>query len=162
MKLFEINVDTPIGPMKLHGTDQHIKRCYWPDHPVLANTDEAEPGWGSEARAQLKNYFSGRAKTFSLPLEPEGTEFQQRVWSALLEMPFGKVSSYARFSADFQLSSHARPVGAAIGANPLLLLIPCHRVRGGDGSLTGYAGGLDRKEWLLQHEGVLQEQLRLF
>ncbi len=103
-------------------------------------------------RAWLAAYFAGRALPLP-PLAPKGTDFQRRVWQALLEIPAGERRSYAALAAHIGCAS-ARAVGAAVGRNPISILIPCHRVVGADGSLTGYAGGLERKKWLLQHECV--------
>ncbi len=106
------------------------------------------------ARGQLEAYLAGTRQNFDLPLAPRiGTAFQQRVWQALTRIPHGVTWSYARLAAE--TGSVARAVGSANGANPIALVVPCHRVIGADGSLTGYAGGLDRKRWLLRHEGAL-------
>lgn len=103
---------------------------------------------------QLRDYFSGKRQSFDLPLAPAvGSPFQRRVWQALARIPFGATWSYARLAQE--TASVARAVGAANGANPICIVVPCHRVIGADGSLTGYAGGLERKRWLLRHEGAL-------
>lgn len=115
---------------------------------------------------QLNEYFRGERKNFDLPLNPKGTEFQHKVWGKVNEIPFGETTSYGGIAialGDLKLN---RAVGLANGANPIPIVIPCHRVIGGDGSLTGYAGGLDRKKWLLNHEAkfhsVTKGQLKLF
>ena len=106
------------------------------------------------ARTQLADYFAGTRHTFDLAVAPRvGTPFQRRVWEALARIPTGTTWSYARLAAE--VGSVARAVGSANGANPISIIVPCHRVIGADGSLTGYAGGLERKRWLLIHEGVL-------
>jgi methylated-DNA-[protein]-cysteine S-methyltransferase len=110
-----------------------------------------------EVRTQLQQYFAGTRKSFELDLAPAGTPFQQRVWTALQTIPHGQTRSYAWLAA--QVGSVARAVGSANGANPIAIVIPCHRVIGADGSLTGYAGGLEAKRWLLDHEAA---QTRLF
>ena len=107
-----------------------------------------------EARAQLTAYFAGRLESFTLPLAPNGTEFQRRVWSALREVPFGATISYAELARRVSNAAAVRAVGAANGRNPIPIIVPCHRVIGSNGSLTGFGGGLDRKRWLLQHEGA--------
>ena len=107
-----------------------------------------------ESRAQLTAYFTGRLKTFTLPLAPNGTEFQRRVWSVLREIPFGVTISYADLARRVSNAAAVRAVGAANGRNPIPVIVPCHRVIGSNGSLTGFGGGLDRKRWLLQHEGA--------
>jgi methylated-DNA-[protein]-cysteine S-methyltransferase len=104
------------------------------------------------AREQLTAYFSGKLRTFSLPLAPRGTPFQNRVWSLLSKIPFGSTRSYGDIAA--ALKSSARAVGGAVGSNPYCPVVPCHRIIGSDGSLTGFAFGLDTKIWLLKHEGI--------
>jgi methylated-DNA-[protein]-cysteine S-methyltransferase len=107
-----------------------------------------------EACRQLDDYFAGRRRCFDLPLAPVGTPFQQEVWRALLEIPYGRTSSYSQLAAHIGRPQAVRAVGTANGANPIAIIIPCHRVIGRDGSLTGYAGGLPRKELLLRLEGA--------
>lgn len=107
------------------------------------------------ALAQLREYFAGKRRTFDVPVDPAGTEFQQRVWNAVAAIPFGETISYGEIAAELGRREVARAVGAALGANPIPIIIPCHRVLGGDGSLVGYGGGLRMKVWLLRHEGAL-------
>jgi len=107
------------------------------------------------ALAQLREYFSGKRRDFAVPVDPAGTDFQRRVWDAVLAIPFGETTSYGKIAAALGAPQQARAVGAAVGANPIPIIIPCHRVIGADGSLTGYGGGLRMKIWLLRHEGVL-------
>jgi methylated-DNA-[protein]-cysteine S-methyltransferase len=114
-----------------------------PDHPVLVET-----------AAQLGAYFAGERTTFDLPLDPAGTEFQKQVWSALLTIPFGETRSYGEIARAIGAPTAVRAVGAANGRNPLSIVAPCHRVIGGNGSLTGFAGGLEAKRFLLAHEGL--------
>lgn len=119
-----------------------------------------EPGWRyvdaleGEAVAQLAAYFAGALRRFDLPLAPEGTPFQQAVWAALCEIPYGRTITYAELARRIGRPRAVRAVGAANGRNPLPIVVPCHRVIGSDGTLTGYAGGLAVKEALLLHEGV--------
>lgn len=101
---------------------------------------------------QLTDYFEGRRQVFDLPLKPQGTEFQQRVWQALLSVPFGQTLSYLTLARHLGDEKAIRAVGLANGRNPIWILIPCHRIIGSNGELTGYAGGLWRKKWLLEHE----------
>ncbi|MAS41340.1 MAG: cysteine methyltransferase [Porticoccaceae bacterium] len=105
-----------------------------------------------EAAAQLADYFAGRRTRFDLPLNPAGTLFQQRVWQALCAVPYGDTASYGEIAAALGNPRASRAVGLANGRNPIAILVPCHRIIGGDGSLTGYGGGLERKRWLLDHE----------
>lgn len=106
----------------------------------------------SEARRQLDEYFAGERIDFDLALRPEGSAFQQRVWSLLREIPFGETTSYGQIARRAGQPNAARAVGLANGSNPIPVIVPCHRVIGADGSLTGFGGGLDRKRWLLAHE----------
>jgi methylated-DNA-[protein]-cysteine S-methyltransferase len=110
-----------------------------------------------EAREQLTEYFAGHLRTFDVPLAPNGTDFQRRVWSALREIPFGTTISYAELARRVSSVAAVRAVGAANGRNPIPIIVPCHRVIGSDGSLTGFGGGLPRKQWLLRHEGAQGE-----
>jgi methylated-DNA-[protein]-cysteine S-methyltransferase len=104
------------------------------------------------AHEQLNAYFDMRLSDFDLPLEPRGTEFQRRVWDSLTTIPFGETISYAELARRIDNPKAVRAVGAANGRNPLMIIVPCHRVIGADGSLTGFGGGIDRKRWLLDHE----------
>ena len=114
------------------------------------------------ARAELVAYFQGKLETFTVPLAPNGTEFQRRVWTALTRIPYGTTISYAELARRVENEAAVRAVGAANGRNPIPIIVPCHRVIGSDGSLTGFGGGLDRKRWLLHHEKSLPaEQPRL-
>ncbi len=107
------------------------------------------------ALAELREYFAGKRRDFDVAVVPAGTEFQQRVWKAIMAIPFGETTSYGKIAVQLGGAQMARAVGAAVGANPIPIIIPCHRVIGADDSLTGYAGGLRMKVWLLRHEGVL-------
>ena len=111
-----------------------------------------------EANLQLSEYFEGKRKEFSFKLNPKGTDFQQKVWQELLKIPFGKTTSYLELSKQLGDVKAIRAVAAANGKNPLWIVVPCHRVIGSDGSLTGYAGGLWRKKWLLEHENPSPQQ----
>ena len=112
-----------------------------PDHPLLRETS-----------GQLRAYFSGRLTCFDLPIDIQGSDFQKEVWSALLRIPFGETRSYGQVAADIGRPSASRAVGAANGRNPLSIIAPCHRVIGSAGALTGFAGGLKAKRYLLDHE----------
>ncbi len=106
----------------------------------------------SACATQLEEYFAGKRTAFDLPLAPEGTIFQREVWDILLTIPFGRTMSYGEIARKIGRPSAVRAVGAANGANPVSIIVPCHRIIGADGSLTGYGGGLGRKKWLLEHE----------
>lgn len=118
-----------------------------------------DPSWTrddstfGEANDQLRAYFGGELTEFSLPLAPRGTPFQQRVWAAVRAIPYGTTTTYGRLAADLGNVQATRAVGSANGRNPISIIIPCHRLIGADGSLTGYGGGIERKQWLLALEG---------
>ncbi|GGV14415.1 hypothetical protein GCM10010260_62000 [Streptomyces filipinensis] len=119
-----------------------------------------EDGPFAEAHRQLDAYFAGRRTRFELPLTTGGTPFQRAVWKSLDDIPYGTTASYGELGARLGVPrAELRAVGRALGANPLLLVRPCHRVIGADGALRGYAGGVERKRWLLTHEGALQPVL---
>jgi len=152
-----VTLPSPLGPLTLVATDGQLTGLYMdaqrhrPGSEMLgvAGDPTGEP-FASAAR-QLQAYFTGQLQTFDVPLAPAGTPFQHRVWSALQTIPYGRTWSYAELAR--QVGSASRPVGLANGKNPIALIIPCHRVIGSDGSLTGYGGGLDRKRYLLDLEG---------
>jgi methylated-DNA-[protein]-cysteine S-methyltransferase len=110
-------------------------------------------------REQLRAYFAGELRQFDLPLVLAGTEFQRRVWTALCEIAFGETVSYAALARRIGAPKAVRAVGAAVGRNPISIIVPCHRVVGSDGGLRGYGGGLDRKHWLLEHERTFEARL---
>jgi methylated-DNA-[protein]-cysteine S-methyltransferase len=135
-----------IGPQGLIALD--LTPPYQDDYPLAPASDPAHRA----VHAQLRAYARGQIKEFSLPLDPPGTPFQRAVWAALLRIPYGETRTYGEIAAAIGHPGAARAVGMACRTNPIGLIIPCHRVVGGDGSLTGYAGGLDLKARLLQHE----------
>lgn len=120
---------------------------------------EVKDEMSSHLNLQLDEYFGGRCGEFNLPLDLQGTEFQKRVWAELQKIPFGKTVTYKELALRLGDVKAIRAVGTANGANPVSLIVPCHRVIGSDGSLVGYGGGLWRKKWLLQHEGALKPEL---
>jgi methylated-DNA-[protein]-cysteine S-methyltransferase len=149
---------TPVGELELLASDQGLRAVLWPrrsrqraagtrrsrrnpDHPVLRQTIQ-----------QLDEYFAGTRTAFDLPLDLEGTRFQLAAWRSLAEIPFGTTTSYGRQAVALGMPTAARALGAANGANPVCIVLPCHRVIGADGSLTGFGGGLPVKQWLLDHE----------
>jgi methylated-DNA-[protein]-cysteine S-methyltransferase len=140
---------TAQGWLVLVAENNAIVKAYFSDQ---AETEGSPDTVLIEALQQLQEYFSGHRKTFNLDLQPAGTEFQKKVWSELVKISSGKTFTYQKFAESFSDSKSIRAVASAIGANPIALLIPCHRVLGSNGSLTGYAWGIARKEWLLQHE----------
>jgi methylated-DNA-[protein]-cysteine S-methyltransferase len=148
-------VTSPIGELVLIGDGTVLTGLYMEtDHArVLADPELTRvPGAFPEIADQLDAYFAGELTAFDLPLAPRGTEFQRAVWSALTEIPYGQTTTYAQLALDIDRPTAIRAVGAANGRNPISLIIPCHRVIGTDGSLTGYGGGLPRKRTLLALE----------
>lgn len=150
------HLDSPLGPLFLAADAEGLRMLYMDPFPR-----EPLPDWQPAAREldevcrQLDDYFAGRREHFELKLAPVGTAFQRRVWQALLEIPFGRTWSYRDLALHIDKPDAIRAVGTANGANPISLIIPCHRVIGSNGTLVGYGGGLPRKEWLLRHEGAL-------
>ncbi|NMO57640.1 methylated-DNA--[protein]-cysteine S-methyltransferase [Actinoplanes sp. TBRC 11911] len=128
--------------------------------PGQRKAPAVRPAAFSEIARQVEAYFAGELTRFDIPFTEGGTDFQRRVWRAVEEIPFGSTTTYGAIAAKLGLPrERIQAVGAAVGANPLLLVRPCHRVIGADGSMRGYAGGVERKVWLLTHEGALQPSL---
>jgi methylated-DNA-[protein]-cysteine S-methyltransferase len=168
MTLFYKEMKSPVGKLKLVASSKALVAVLWeqerpnrvkigtmnlePQHPILV-----------EAERQLSEYFAGKRTKFDLPLQPDGTEFQKKVWRALREIPFGKTKSYLDLARAIGFPDASRAVGAANGKNPLSIVVPCHRVVGADGALTGFAGGLETKAALLALEAKSvksQERMR--
>lgn len=143
-------INTPLGITEIQGDENGISKIYIRDEDVEITSKI--PSKLKEAVIQLQEYFEGKRTYFTFLLHPSGTEFQQKVWQELLNIPFGKTCSYLELSKKLGDVKAIRAVAAANGKNPLWIVVPCHRVIGSDGSLTGYAGGLWRKKWLLEHE----------
>lgn len=157
MKYVYKTIPSPVGKLKAIASDRGLAAILWendnprrvrlpadveaPDHPVLCETER-----------QLTEYFAGRRQSFDLPLDPVGTRFQNDVWHALTEIPFGETRSYAQLAAQLGNPRATRAVGAANGKNPISIVVPCHRVIGSSGKLTGFAGGLEVKARLLALE----------
>jgi methylated-DNA-[protein]-cysteine S-methyltransferase len=157
-----LRVESPIGPLLLTGDGTSLTALHLPESgrtpPVDAGWIEADRAGGgvlAEAARQLGEYFAGERTTFDLPLAAEGTEFQQRVWAALRTIPYGATASYGEIAGRVGSPKASRAVGLANGRNPIAVVVPCHRVVGADGSLTGYGGGLPAKRTLLDLEAGL-------
>ncbi len=148
-------IKTPLGIAKIMGDENGICAISVSDEGIISSII---PVVLQEVVSQLSDYFEGKNSNFTFKLNPSGTEFQQKVWAALLEIPFGKTMSYLELSKKLGDVKAIRAVASANGKNPLWIVIPCHRVIGTDGSLTGYAGGLWRKKWLLEHENPSNQQ----
>jgi methylated-DNA-[protein]-cysteine S-methyltransferase len=143
-------VDTPIGLLLLRAEDGRLSRVEFGAASVATSDSRPFP----EAEAQLHAYFAGELERFELPLAPHGTALQRSVWDALTEIPYGTTTTYSELAARIGRPSACRAVGAANGSNPLPVIVPCHRVIGAAGALTGYGGGLERKRHLLALEAV--------
>ncbi|MGB5356970.1 MAG: methylated-DNA--[protein]-cysteine S-methyltransferase [Eudoraea sp.] len=152
----EALIKTPLGYARIEGNENGLASI----RVLESNENESNliPDVLEDAVYQLKEYFAGERKTFNLILRPEGTDFQKKVWLALSNIPYGKTISYWELSKNLGNTKAIRAVAAANGKNPLWIVVPCHRVIGSDGSLTGYAGGLHRKKWLLDHENPYKQQ----
>ena len=152
-------IDSPIGSLRIAANDAGLCMIGFPkpqrDLTLPADWREGAHPLIDLARTQLGEYFDGRRRDFDLPLAPAGTPFQRRVWQALADIPFGQTRSYAQLAATIGQPTAMRAVGAANGRNPLPIVVPCHRVIGADGSLTGFGGGLPTKQFLLRLEGSL-------
>lgn len=148
-------LDSPIGALTLVATDGVLSGLYMEQHrhrPAEETFGERDPGPFGEVISQLGEYFAGERKHFELPMAFAGTDFQRRVWAELCEIPYGETVSYGELAARLGRPSASRAVGLANGKNPISLIVPCHRVVGSTGSLTGYGGGLPRKRFLLDFE----------
>jgi methylated-DNA-[protein]-cysteine S-methyltransferase len=162
-----VTVESPIGRLLLRTDGVSLTGLYMdvPGRPFPGMNDsekDANAGPLPEAVRQLGEYFAGNRREFDLPLRMHGTEFQRRVWRALTEIPFGETRSYGELAKHIGNPNASRAVGLANGRNPVSIVVPCHRVIGADGSLTGYGGGVERKQWLLAHEGLQARQRPLF
>ena len=147
---------TPLGTAKIVGDENGIQSIAVLDEDV--STSKEIPECLQECASQLDQYFSGERIHFDLKLNPQGTEFQKKVWDELLNIPFNKTRTYLEQSKALGDVKAIRAVASANGKNPIWIIIPCHRVIGSDGSLTGYAGGIWRKKWLLAHENPVKQQ----
>jgi methylated-DNA-[protein]-cysteine S-methyltransferase len=155
-------VPSPVGPLLVSADDAGLSSVWFAPHDGRISAgwvrDERRTGAVSRtlaaAREELDAYFAGSLREFHVPLSPSGTPFQLRVWEALRRIPFGETVSYSTLARRIGSPDAVRAVGAANGRNPLPIIVPCHRVIGADGSLTGFGGGIERKRWLLDHEGL--------
>jgi methylated-DNA-[protein]-cysteine S-methyltransferase len=153
--MFYTTLESPIGELLAVGDGHALQGLYMQEgRKPLAIGAGWEPGTDAfgELRSQLDEYFDGRRRTFDVPLAMSGSPFQQRVWDALRDIPYGETASYGELARRIGVPSASRAVGVANAQNPVCVIVPCHRVIGADGSLTGYAGGLERKRLLLDLE----------
>ena len=149
---------TPLGIAKITGDNEGVAEIKIEDQNIEFQENEDLPDTILQAKSQLREYFEKKRKNFDFKINPQGTQFQQKVWKALLEISFGKTSSYMELSKKLGDPKAIRAVASANGKNPLWIVVPCHRVIGSDGSLTGYAGGLHLKKWLLELESPSPQQ----
>jgi len=164
--IFCRRIDSPVGPLMLAADENGLRHIEFRDNRHPADRSDWHGGDNEILDAtvtQLREYFDGERRDFDLPLAPQGTEFQRVVWQELARIPYGATISYAQLAQRVGNASAMRAVGAANGRNPLPIVLPCHRVIGADGSLTGFGGGLPTKQFLLRLEGALPgEQAGLF
>ena len=156
-EIYHAYLMSPVGPVEVRADDMGVLSVYFLDGEIPAG------GQNTNAVAELcvrelEEYFARKRQTFTVPLHAEGTGFQQKVWEQLSLLPYGKAVSYLDISKALGDPNLTRAVGLANGKNPISIIVPCHRVIGADGSLTGYAGGMHRKKWLLMHEGIITQQ----
>ncbi len=149
-------INTPLGVAKIIGDEDGVSSV------TILNSNEIVsdtiPKELQDCVYQLQEYFNNERKRFRLKLNPQGTDFQKKVWTELQTIPYGKSISYLEFSKQLGDVKAIRAVASANGKNPLWIIVPCHRVLGSDGSLTGYAGGIHRKQWLLEHESLYKQE----
>ena len=144
-------VDSPIDPLLLIGDETGLRSLWMQPHDPPADAVRDDDSLAPVA-TQLADYFAGERTRFDLALAPHGTPFQQKVWLALRDIPYGATTTYGALAAELGQPTASRAVGLANGRNPLAVIVPCHRVIGANGALTGFGGGLPRKRWLLDHE----------
>ncbi len=145
------SLTTPIGVLEVTANDKAVTSVFFVERAQAAQPNTIT----DKALRQLNEYFSGQRTRFNLPLDADGTDFQRSVWRQLCEIDYGVTCAYQDIANALENPKAVRAVGAANGRNPISIIVPCHRVIGANGALTGYAGGMDRKAWLLKHEGAL-------
>lgn len=148
----------PFGTLHIYADEQHLKAVLfkpWDNISSHQLINKSNPVI-EQTQQQLAEYFTGTRQEFQLPIKASGTEFQKTVWRTLCDIPFGQTWNYGQLAQAIGNKNASRAVGAANGKNPISIIVPCHRVIGVNGTLTGYAGGLAIKEWLLKHEGVVK------
>lgn len=155
--LYYVELETIVGQVYIIADEDAIVEIQFAqEHKSLGDAKQQETPLLHEAKRQLEEYFAGQRASFSLPLNPQGTEFQKKVWQQLEAIPYGEIRSYGQIAAAVGNPKACRAVGGANHNNPIAIVIPCHRVIGANGKLTGYGGGLDIKEKLLKLEGILE------
>ncbi len=157
MQVQKYYLKTEIGSLEIRGDHDGLRSVLFVNTAYEKDKNEI-PDTLKDAVTQLTDYFNGKRTRFTLKLSPKGTDFQKRVWKQLQEIPFGKTTNYQQMANKLGDPKVIRAAASANGKNPISIIIPCHRVIGSDGSLTGYAGGLHRKKWLLEHESPSPQQ----
>jgi methylated-DNA-[protein]-cysteine S-methyltransferase len=156
--LHATTIESPVGDLRIVASDAGVRAVLWSSDdssrvPLRTNLEGCEShSILAHAALELTEYFAGERQEFDVPLDPEGTEFQHQAWLALRAIPYGETVSYGEQAERMGDKNKARAVGAANGRNPISIIVPCHRVVGSNGSLTGFAGGIETKRWLLAHE----------
>jgi methylated-DNA-[protein]-cysteine S-methyltransferase len=152
--IYIAHYSSPLGTIKLQVEDERLTVAGFVEDPAFVEIETTQPVL-LQTISQLDEYFSGKRRNFDLPLGPSGTAFQQKVWQQLQQIPFAETITYLHMAKRLGNVKSIRAAASANGKNPLAIIIPCHRVVGADGKLTGYAGGLHRKQWLLEHEAKM-------
>lgn len=152
---------SPIGELLIVADKQSITHIRYIDETEVKPVQTHSSSVIKKCINQLNRYFDGTLKVFDLPLNPEGTDFQKQVWNQLIQIPYGKMISYMQLSMQIGNPKAIRAVGTANGSNPIPIIIPCHRVIGSNGTLTGYSGGIWRKKWLIEHEAMHESGVQL-
>jgi methylated-DNA-[protein]-cysteine S-methyltransferase len=153
-KEYKLDMDTPLGILEIIGTNEAVSSILFVEREERVHMREDDtPDVLIDCHDQLAEYFNGSRRTFSFPVHVKGTDFQKRVWEGLLDLAYGETGSYKDLAVSIGNDKAIRAVGSANGKNKLSIVIPCHRIIGSNGTMTGYAGGVWRKEWLLRHEG---------
>jgi methylated-DNA-[protein]-cysteine S-methyltransferase len=150
-----MTIESPVGPLSITVSDGALRSLHLDGTSAAERGEGADAGVLSSVVAQLDAYFDGTLQSFDVPLAPMGSPFQRAVWEQLTRIPYGTVASYGEVAWRVGKPTAARAVGAANRSNPIAIIVPCHRVIGARGAMTGYAGGMWRKEWLLKHEGFV-------
>jgi len=153
--MFEAFYKSPIGYLRIVSNERDIIRIEFSD---VYYKMKMIPAQIQQCINQLDEYFKGERKTFNVGINPSGTEFQAKIWNLIQQIPYGETVSYLDLAREFGDLKAIRAIASANGKNPIPIIIPCHRVIGNDGGLTGYAGGLLKKQWLLEHEGAIQQK----
>lgn len=148
--IFYTTITTPFGYLELKTNEDSLLSISFTE--IQSPSSEFQPSILVETAKQINEYFKGQLKEFHLKIQPEGTDFQLNVWKQVMKIEFGKTASYLEIAMQTGSKNNTRAVGLANGKNPIPIVIPCHRIIGVNGKLTGYAGGIDKKRWLLQHE----------